>query len=530
MRNPDRRRGEPMTAEELISSQPVKAYSYVRFSSPEQAKGDSLRRQTEAAQKYAQKHGLSLDEELTFQDLGLSAYQARNNASHGELADFLEAVKTGLVPKGSYLLVENLDRLSRRKARHALRILEEIVEAGITVVTLAGAPRKYTEEDLDGIGLFEVLFIFQRAHEESMTKGDRMKQAWEKKRRKAREEGERVTTWCPSWMDWDEELEEFVVDERKADIVRRIFKEYLKGTGHTVIAKTLNEEGVEPLSERAEFWHRSYVARVIKNPTVIGTLVPHETVKENGKKKRKALEPIPDYYPAVIDEDTYAKAQALKQSRAPARGRHANKRVKNIFGGLAHCGRCGGTMVRVNKGERKYLVCRKAKAGAGCTYDSVRLDYLEKVLVKGLPRLFADVPSGETDLDAQVSNLEGILMMLADKIENLQQGIEASGGSPTLLQQLEKRERQMREAKAEYKELRERQEASSGPMILKRIEELRDALEGDELNRHEANTHMRIVFERVTVDQASGMLAFEWKHGGVTEVVYAWPEEQEGED
>ena len=48
-----------------------RAYSYVRFSSPEQAKGDSLRRQVEKARAYANERGLKLDESI---DAGLSAY------------------------------------------------------------------------------------------------------------------------------------------------------------------------------------------------------------------------------------------------------------------------------------------------------------------------------------------------------------------------------------------------------------------------------------------------------------------------
>src|SRR5262249_429406 len=49
-----------------------KAYSYLRFSTPEQMKGDSQRRQLEAARSYALEKGLELDEELTFHDLGVS--------------------------------------------------------------------------------------------------------------------------------------------------------------------------------------------------------------------------------------------------------------------------------------------------------------------------------------------------------------------------------------------------------------------------------------------------------------------------
>jgi len=66
----------------------------------------------------------------------------------GELSAFREAVEAGLVPKGSYLLVESLDRISRQSARRALRVLEDIVDMGVTVVTLADG-REYTAENLD---------------------------------------------------------------------------------------------------------------------------------------------------------------------------------------------------------------------------------------------------------------------------------------------------------------------------------------------------------------------------------------------
>jgi len=74
----------------------TKAFSYLRFSTPEQMKGDSLWRQLELARAYASAHDLALDEELSFRDLGVSAYQGRN-AEVGKLADFKEAVREGLV-------------------------------------------------------------------------------------------------------------------------------------------------------------------------------------------------------------------------------------------------------------------------------------------------------------------------------------------------------------------------------------------------------------------------------------------------
>jgi DNA invertase Pin-like site-specific DNA recombinase len=84
------------------------AYSYIRFSSTEQLKGDSLRRQTELSVNYANVHGLILDTKLNLRDLGISAFD-KSNLTKGALGYFLKLVEDGLIPRGSYLLVESLD-------------------------------------------------------------------------------------------------------------------------------------------------------------------------------------------------------------------------------------------------------------------------------------------------------------------------------------------------------------------------------------------------------------------------------------
>lgn len=54
----------------------VKAYSYIRFSRPEQLCGECLRRQTQAADKWAAKRGVVIDESL--RDMGVSAFRGDN--------------------------------------------------------------------------------------------------------------------------------------------------------------------------------------------------------------------------------------------------------------------------------------------------------------------------------------------------------------------------------------------------------------------------------------------------------------------
>lgn len=88
------------------------AYSYIRFSHPTQIKGDSLRRQLSRSEQFAQQHGLELD--TTMRDPGLSAYTGEHRHK-GALSAFLARVEAGAIAPGSYLIVENLDRLSREQ-------------------------------------------------------------------------------------------------------------------------------------------------------------------------------------------------------------------------------------------------------------------------------------------------------------------------------------------------------------------------------------------------------------------------------
>src|SRR5262245_28390478 len=113
----------------------IKAYSYLRFSTPEQAQGHSFERQYKAAKDYASKHGLDL-QDVSFQDLGVSAYRG-SNVTEGALGQFIAAVDDGSVARGSYLLVENLDRLSRDRIMPALNRFSALLEKGVTVVTLS---------------------------------------------------------------------------------------------------------------------------------------------------------------------------------------------------------------------------------------------------------------------------------------------------------------------------------------------------------------------------------------------------------
>jgi DNA invertase Pin-like site-specific DNA recombinase len=64
------------------------AYSYLRFSTAEQLKGDSLRRQGSEAERACAQFKWQLSA-LSFRDLGTSAFRGRNRTK-GRLADSVD--------------------------------------------------------------------------------------------------------------------------------------------------------------------------------------------------------------------------------------------------------------------------------------------------------------------------------------------------------------------------------------------------------------------------------------------------------
>jgi hypothetical protein len=135
------------------------AYSYTRFSSEKQSKGDSIRRQKDLVAQFIERNPeleLELDTTLHLSDEGLSAYKGVAQTK-GSLGVFIRLVEDGKIEKGSYLLVESLDRLSRQTPRQALNQLNTLADEGIVLVTLSDG-KMYTKESLDGDGGMSLIF------------------------------------------------------------------------------------------------------------------------------------------------------------------------------------------------------------------------------------------------------------------------------------------------------------------------------------------------------------------------------------
>ncbi len=407
----------------------TRAYSYVRFSTPEQSRGDSYRRQTELSRKFVQDHRLELDETLTFQDLGVSAFTGRN-VEEGALGAFLQAVDEGRIRRGSYLLVESLDRLSRDQVHKAFLQFTSLLERGIVVATLQDGKVYHPETFSDNFGdLMVSLSVMYRAHEESLMKSKRLKAAWAGKRQNVYSGGKKLTARAPAWLELSEDRRSFNVLDDRAKVIRRIFSLTLEGIGAGKIASMFNEEQV-PTFGRSQGWQESYIKKILSNEAVTGEFQPMRKERTDGRYIRLPDgDPIPDYFPAVIDRETFLKAKMMRKSKRIGGGKRG-KRFSNLFTGLAKCGVCGGSMQFINKGKGEhYLACSNTRRKVGnCNARSWQYSPVEAFILAVLQEvdyreLFPSVYQATTDtikrLDADLLLKEEDLRKVCEQVDNV---------------------------------------------------------------------------------------------------------------
>jgi DNA invertase Pin-like site-specific DNA recombinase len=352
------------------SPSPVRAYSYIRFSSRAQADGHGLQRQTDLAEAFCKRRGWALDETLSLRDLGVSAFRGKN-ALVGNLGVFLAAVKRGTVPAGSALIVESVDRISRQGIDEGYDIIKGILKAGILLVTLS-PEREFDVSATKSLtrGALEIQLILERAAEESEMKSKRGKAARAAGRQRARAGGVILTRRLPGWIEEVGGRLRLIPD--RAAAVRRIY--HLAASGHGVpsIIKTLEAEEIPPFGEhvirehriRSAYsgkWTRPYVRLILSDRRSLGELQMCQGTDASGKPVPDG-EPVAGYYPAAVSEDEWKAARAGIRERRKNPGRVSAAHV-NLFAGLLKHARDGDSYVMTQRISQSRSARAKGQPG-----------------------------------------------------------------------------------------------------------------------------------------------------------------------
>ena len=501
---------------------PGLAYSYLRFSTPEQARGDSRRRQLSLAEEYAHRHGLQLDRSLNFRDLGVSAFRGKN-AKEGSLRAFLDAVEHGIVPPQSYLLVESLDRLSRDRILEAQALFLQIVSAGVTIVTLVDQ-RSYSRESLNAnpTDLIVSLVIMMRANEESTIKSSRLRAAAQAARESPdiRFHGGQ----CPGWLRPNRTRTGYEVIPERGEVVRRIFREALAGRGLQMIVRDLNREEV-PLfgrgNQRGKLWQRSLIRHLLYSPLVIGDYTPHRGEVVNGKVRFMPTPTKEGYYPAIVDRNDWEFLRARRRAWSEhykCRER-STRSVANVLARLCRCPRCDRPMVitRTDNPEHQYLVCMLWREARRCSDEYVRYPDVEDVFIRDVEHLIRNCPQPRMHAETRRTLLRGIKSRLKTLRARLARETRAHAGHAdegrTRAGWADDTQAEMDALRGERYRLRLDRSYWQDATLRLKLEALRNAALAEPRDLARVNERLRLLLTKVVVDWEAGELVLYWRHG-----------------
>ena len=133
--------------------------------------------------------------------------------------------------------------------------------------------------------------------------------------------------------------------EPEAEIVRRIFYQYAhEGVGIPLVTRQLTDDGVPTGKPNGKRWHESHVHRILRNEVYKGTWwygrTRHVATEEGRKTYWQPKDVWIDVpFPPLVDEETWAKVQAIKRLRK-SRSRR-NTKMFYMLQHLVRCAECG---------------------------------------------------------------------------------------------------------------------------------------------------------------------------------------------
>lgn len=330
-----------------------------------------------------------------------------------------------------------------------------------------------------------------------------------------------------------------VIDPTQADVVRRIFADYLAGKSPRHIAAELNRAGVASARpERAGrpcTWSPSAIhgdsrrgLGILANPIYVGRQVwnrsqwvKHPDTGRRVRQERPESEWITTEHPelAIVDRRTWDAAQARLQRRASrGQGRRGPGRpIRNLLSGLLRCPECGGPIVVV---DATAYGCSTAKERRTCG-NRTRLPRLaaERAVLTGIQEQLLTDEAFEAFRRAYVAAAtllrpdEGLLRRRLAEAERVHQNVMAAIRegiiTPSTKAELQRAEAEIEAARADLAAARRDTPARLVPQMRARWQEIVLALANRGRNLPEAREALRALLGDGILKTENGAILLE---------------------
>ena len=244
-------------------------------------------------------------------------------------------------------------------------------------------------------------------------------------------DGKRVSGAVPyGYYRKPEDKQTLYVDEASASVVRRIFQLACDGMGATAIADTLSEDKILIPSAYARqnhpedcqctnyhdpyTWNATTVGYILNRREYLGHTVLGKTTRDNFKTKRKRIanedELLVFYntHEAIIDQETYDKAQRMRKRVSPRRN---SEKPAHRLSGLLYCADCGSRLAYINSkpkdgkiydSNQAFRCSRYHNKYHSCTGHYIKASTIEMLIYQATKRVSQYVLKDEKEFVEQL--------------------------------------------------------------------------------------------------------------------------------
>lgn len=275
------------------------------------------------------------------------------------------------------VLVKSISRFARNTV-DLLNTVRHLKELGIEVIF---EKENISSFSRDGEFILSILASF--AQEESRSISDNVKWGTHKRFEKGIPNG-RVRVFGYDWVG-----DTLKVVPHEAEIVKRMFQDFINGKTRYQIQKDFEQEGIT--TRLGNPWVDSNIKGVLTNVTYTGNMLLQKVFVSDPltKKMKQNKGELPQYFventhEPIIDLKTFEYVQEEMKQRCENR--------KKIFSSKIQCAYCNGYYIRNTVGKKtKYHIwtCGTKRRG-GCSNKDIREDVLLELVTPNVDKIIID--------------------------------------------------------------------------------------------------------------------------------------------
>lgn len=220
-------------------------------------------------------------------------------------------------------------------------------------------------------------------------------------------QGQFLGSSCPyGYVKDPKDHNHLIIDEYAANVVRKIFKLYIKGYGKAKIGSILTSEGilipskykVEILGQNyhnanvkatTNVWSYQTIHQILNNETYIGNIAQNKHKTLSYKSKKKVCVPKEEWirkenmHNPIISKDIWEITRTIQKEKTKSVN---TKSIVDIFSGKLYCADCDKNMVRYynRKGIHIGYCCKTYKAHGNkfCTSHFISNEKIKELVIE----------------------------------------------------------------------------------------------------------------------------------------------------